>query len=451
MDLFNNKKLKRSAEDLSECRKEKGKILRDKEELLKKYSSIIDIESKIENLKKKLDDIELKRGKLVSEYHEGKKIYNELLEETKIYESRLDLVSYGIYEPIFNFEDSEIYKRELLLIKTIVKDYITSGRAILAPTDWYLNDSIVKGRAMVKKNTKLILRSFNNECDTLLSKVKWNNVVAIETRILKSFNAINKLGVSFSISITKDYLDIKLRELKLTHEYNLKKYQEKEEQREIKARLREEEKAQRDFEIARKKAEQEENLYQKALEKAKRDLGLVNGEELVKLQSQIAELEENLKIAHEQKIRALSMAQQTKSGYVYVISNIGSFGEDVYKIGLTRRLEPLDRVKELGDSSVPFTFDVHALIYSDDAPALEYELHQIFKQKSVNLVNFRKEFFNVKLDDVEEAIKKITQSETEFSRVSEARQYKESLAIRLKQEEAEIVTEARFPDSLFDS
>ncbi len=451
MDLFNNKKLQKANNNLKKCQQDKALIESQNENLLSKYSSIISIEKKVDELNKKLKAIELKRVTLANEYQEGKKIYNELLEESKVYESRLDLISYGVYEPMFNFEDSETYKKELLLIKNVIKDFISTGRAIFAPTDWYLNDSLAKGRAMIKKNTKLILRSFNNECETLISKVKWNNVVSIETRIFKSFNAINKLGVSFGISITKEYLDLKIKELKLTHEHNLKKYEEKEEQREIKARIREEEKAQRDFEIARKKAEHEESLYQKALEKAKNDLGLVSGEELDKLQSQIKDLEENLKSVHEQKERALSMAQQTKSGYVYVISNVGSFGEDVYKIGLTRRLEPLDRVRELGDSSVPFTFDVHALIYSDNAPVLEYEIHQIFKGKSVNLVNFRKEFFKVKLEEIEEAVNKIAGTNVDFIKVSEARQYKESLAIRLRQSTAEVDVEERFPDSLFDT
>ena len=160
----------------------------------------------------------------------------------------------------------------------------------------------------------------------------------------------------------------------------------------------------------------------------------------------------NLRLAYEQKERALSITQQTKSGYVYVISNIGSFGKDVHKIGLTRRLEPLDRVRELGDSSVPFTFDVHALIYSDDAPALEYQLHQVFKENSVNLVNFRKEFFKVSLDEIEKEVNKINEKEVEFIKLTEAQHYRESITIReeMQLEKDKNEEPSRFPETLFE-
>ena len=122
------------------------------------------------------------------------------------------------------------------------------------------------------------------------------------------------------------------------------------------------------------------------------------------------------------------MAQQTKRGHVYIISNIGSFGENVYKIGMTRRLEPIDRVKELGDASVPFQFDIHAMIYSDEAPTLEHELHKAFTNNKVNMLNYRKEFFNVTLDEIENKVKEIG-LDAEFSRLPEAMEYRETLAI----------------------
>jgi len=140
------------------------------------------------------------------------------------------------------------------------------------------------------------------------------------------------------------------------------------------------------------------------------------------------------------------MAQQTKSGHVYVISNIGSFGDNVYKIGMTRRLEPLDRVKELGDASVPFIFDVHAMIYSDDAPALENSLHKLFDSQRVNLVNSRKEFFKVTLEEIELQAKK-TSSSVEFIKTAEAKDYNESKAIRMQlQNKAD--TKSELPEEL---
>jgi multidrug efflux pump subunit AcrA (membrane-fusion protein) len=202
--------------------------------------------------------------------------------------------------------------------------------------------------------------------------------------------------------------------------------------------LREEEKAKREFEQAQKEAEKEEANYQKALDKARKEMELATGEKHDNLQSQIEKLEQELREAQEKKERAISMAQQTKRGHVYIISNIGSFGENVYKIGMTRRLEPTDRVKELGDASVPFQFDIHAMIYSEEAPTLEYELHKAFTNKKVNMLNYRKEFFNVTLDEIENKIKEIG-LDAEFSRLPEAMEYRETLAI-LEKQNSQVVT-----------
>jgi len=258
--------------------------------------------------------------------------------------------------------------------------------------------------------------------------VKWNNINQMKERMQKLFDAINKLGEGFNVYLNNQYLDLKRKELILEHEYQTKRQKEKEEMRAIQEELREEEKAKREFEQAQKEAEKEEANYQKALDKARKEMELATGEKHDKLQAQIERLEQELKAAQEKKERALSMAQQTKRGHVYIISNIGSFGENVYKIGMTRRLEPTDRIRELGDASVPFLFDIHAMIYSDEARTLEYELHKAFTNKKVNMLNYRKEFFNVTLDEIEQQIKTIG-IDAEFSRLPEAMEYRETLAI----------------------
>jgi multidrug efflux pump subunit AcrA (membrane-fusion protein) len=250
----------------------------------------------------------------------------------------------------------------------------------------------------------------------------------MKERIKKSFETINKIGESQTVTIQEEYLDLKIKELTLEYEYQLKRQKEKEELRAAQEELREEEKARREFEQAQKEAEKEEANYEKALEKARKEIGLATGDKHDKLQAQIEKLEQELKEAHEKKERAMSMAQQTKRGHVYIISNIGSFGEQVYKIGMTRRLEPVDRIKELGDASVPFQFDIHAMIYSEDAPTLENELHKAFANKKVNMLNYRKEFFKVTLDEIEQKAKEIG-LETEFTRLPEAMEYRETLAI----------------------
>jgi len=280
---------------------------------------------------------------------------------------------------------------------------------------------------MTNRGIRLTARAFNNECDSATSNVAWNNIERMEQRIIKAFDAINKLNESNHIVIEYDYLELKIKELKLTHEYKEKKHDEKEEQAEIRRQMREETKLQQEVE----KAQKDEEKYQKLLDKAKNEAEKASGDKLNKLQESIKALNLDLEEARVKNERAKSMAQQTKSGHVYVISNIGSFGENVYKIGMTRRLEPLDRVKELGDASVPFIFDVHAMIYSDDAPALENSLHKLFDSQRVNLVNSRKEFFKVTLEEIEAQAKKIS-SNVEFIKTAEAKDYTESKAIRMQ-------------------
>ncbi|OWY20729.1 DUF4041 domain-containing protein [Sphingobacteriales bacterium UPWRP_1] len=330
---------------------------------------------------------------------------------------------------------------------------IAAEKAAICKTNWTIDGSEAKGLASTKRYIKLTLRAFNGECESLIAKVKWNNVNQMKERIKKSFETINKIGESQTVSIQPEYLHLKIKELILEYEFQLKKQKEKEEQRAAQEALREEEKAQREYEQAQKEAEKEETNYQKALDKARKEIEQSTGEKHEKLLAQIAKLELELQEAHERKERALSMAQQTKRGYVYIISNIGSFGEQVYKIGMTRRLEPEDRIKELGDASVPFQFDIHAMIFSEDAPNLENELHKAFANKKVNMLNSKKEFFNVTLIEIENKVKEIGLN-TEFIRIPEAMEYRETLAILARLNSAEqaktieqIISE-EFPSSL---
>jgi len=162
------------------------------------------------------------------------------------------------------------------------------------------------------------------------------------------------------------------------------------------------------------------------LEKAREELSKSTEEDRQMAEAKIADLEKQIAEAAEKEERAKSMAETTRRGHVYVISNIGSFGEDVFKIGLTRRLEPLDRVKELGDASVPFPFDVHAIIYAENAPALETDLHRRFTHKRVNAVNLRKEFFRVDLNSIKNAVEELAGSEADFKTTILAEEYHET-------------------------
>lgn len=351
-----------------------------------KYKDITDLDSVMRKKESDISNLDKKCRELNNDYLQKKKTFEELSNELSLLEEDLELTSYGLYKPHYDFDTSEKYKKELEVIRANQKDLIREKTAVVGHAEWTVEGSKRKGQQMTNQYMRLILRAFNGECDAALLKVKWNNITTMEKRIRKAYEAINKLGTVQNIEITPTYYNSKVKELRLTHEYQERLYEEREEQRRIKEQIREEEKAQKEIEKARREAESEEKRYQQALEKAKKEVEEAQGEELTELNEQIVKLEEQLKEAQQLKERAISRAQITKSGYVYVISNIGSFGENVYKIGMTRRLEPTDRVRELSGASVPFSYDVHAMIYSENAPELESKLHNVFESKRINMV-----------------------------------------------------------------
>lgn len=388
----------------------------------------IELNSTIENKKLSINYIQKDLDDLNSKYEIAFQTYTRIRKDVNLYESKLDLIEFGLYEPVYEFEKSDQYRVEQNKIIEKQKQLIKQGKAVICITKWTINGSETKGRVSVNRYIKLVLKAFNGECNSLIAKVKWNNINQMKLRILNSFESLNKLGMSQEIFIQDEFLKLKMSELILEYEYQSKKQREKEELREIREELKEEERALREFEREEREAEKEEDKFKIALDKAKKELGLASGKEFEKLRNKIEKLEIELQNAQVKKERAISMAQQTKRGHVYIISNIGSFGEDVYKIGMTRRLEPSDRVYELGNASVPFKFDIHAMIYSEEARTLENELHKAFEDKKINMLNYRKEFFKVSLDEIEEKIKELGY-DSEFTKFPEAMQYRETIAI----------------------
>ncbi len=376
-----------------------------------------------------LDNDKRRREQLTESYTAAKTTFERLQREVALLEENLEDISFGLYKPHYDFATSVLYKARLDEIYEDQKDLIRSGGAVRIAVEWSVHGSRKEGARMQKQYSKLMLRAFNGECDAATAKVTWNNVTRMEERIQKAFSAINELGGVMQISLDSRYLELRVQELRLTWELEEKKRAEAEEQRRIREQMREEERAQRELEKAQKEAEAEEVRYEKALEKARAETARATGKELEALNARVAELQQRLAEAHAAKERAISQAQLTKSGHVYIVSNVGSFGENTFKIGMTRRLEPLERIKELGDASVPFEFDVHGMIYSEDAPGLESALHQQFDRRRVNLVNPRKEFFNVTLQDIEEFVR-ARQLKVELTRLAEAREYRETLALK---------------------
>lgn len=279
---------------------------------------------------------------------------------------------------------------------------------------------------------RFIVDAFNGRVDAILSRTKHDNYGTLSQEIRDAFSLVNLNGLAFrDARILPAYLDARMAELRwatVLHELRLK---DREEQQRIREQMREEEKARREYERAMRETAMQEEMLRKAMEKAQLQILQATTEQRAKYEEQLKDLAAKLKEAEERSQRALSMAQQTRRGHVYIISNVGSFGEHVYKIGLTRRLEPQDRIDELGDSSVPFEFDVHALIFSEDAPALENQLHKHFVLMQVNKVNHRKEFFHVDLHHIREELQKLGVT-AKWTMMAEAAEYRETLMIEKK-------------------
>jgi hypothetical protein len=308
-----------------------------------------------------------------------------------------------------------------------------------------LKNARERSRAMVKNSTaancdyvepnrretaiRFVVDAFNGKVDSILSRSKCDNVGKLEQEIRDAFNLVNFNGSAFrNARIHESFLEARLTELRWAATVQEIKLRDKEEQRRIKEQIREEERAQREFERSMREAAKEEEYLRKAMDKIQSQVDKASAEQKAKYEAQLAEMLERLREAEERNQRAISMAQQTKMGHVYIISNVGSFGEHVFKIGLTRRLEPIDRIRELGDASVPFNFDVHALIFSDNAPALETTLHRQFVTAQINKVNPRKEFFRVPITAIREQLEKLG-IKPQWTLTAEAREYRESQAI----------------------
>lgn len=310
--------------------------------------------------------------------------------------------------------------RELTAAREISRNLVSSGRA----ADCDYADPNRRETAL-----RFVLDAFNGKVDTILARAKSDNAGTLEQQTKDAFALVNHNGAAFrNARITADYLVSRLKELKWAVSIQALKERDKEEQRRIREQIREEEKAQREIERALKESAKEEDVLQKALQKVQAQVAKANDEQRAVYEARLLELQGKLADAEAKNQRALSMAQQTKAGHVYVISNVGSFGEDVLKVGMTRRLEPADRIRELGDASVPFNFDIHAMIWTDDAPALERELHRRFVRSQINKVNPRKEFFRIPLAAIRECVDAMG-LEAAWTISAEATQYRETQAI----------------------
>lgn len=391
---------------------------------------LVEVQKLISGVREGLEKLTLARQEKEKELDGLKQQIGLLRGQVLVLEEDLLLESFALYKPKFSFTSSAEYKSRLELVRSRQKEMIKSGMAATGNENWTVNNSASEGKKLVKDMIKLVVRSFNNEADYCVDNVKFNNIELGEKRIQQSFDALNKLGRIMSVRISEQYRSLKLEELHLAHEYQVKKQAEKEEQRKLREELREQQKLEQEIRAAREKIAKERRHFEGALKDLNRRIQEARDPaELLVLQQRMAEVNAQFEALDSEEKAIDYRESNAKAGYVYVISNIGAFGEGIFKIGMTRRLEPLERIDELGDASVPFCFDVHALVFSENAPHLEAKLHERFQGTRLNKINARKEFFRANIDEIEAVIRANYDSAVEIIRDAAAEQFRESLKL----------------------
>ncbi len=407
--------------DLDHAKAEKQRVMDEAKAYAEKFNAqAAEAKGKFQERQTRLDE-ELRR--LTDEVAAMQKEHQALADE-------VNLQHMGFYEARYSFTTSLAYKAALDENLAKQQAMIKGKSAAISKQDLTRVTPAVRGQ--LNKFMSLMLRAFNGDCDSAISRVRATNFSAIESRIDRAFAAINKLGAPQGCAIAEPFKELKMDELRLTHEHALKVQAEREEQRELRERMREEaivakEQEKADREAA--EAAEQERLVQEALEAARAEMEAAAGERQAELEAKMRELEQQVADAHAKTERAISEAQRTRVGHVYVISNVGAFGENIYKIGMTRRKEPEDRVSELSGAAVPFDFDIHALIQTEDAPALEAELHRRFADRRVNVINERKEFFHVTMEEIATVVRERC-GDIELTLVAEAAEFYQSEAYR---------------------
>lgn len=330
----------------------------------------------------------------------------------------------------YNGLRSDEVKNQLSLLRVREDELVKAGKAYTAET---------AGRKVTEVNAQArqLLRCFNSESSSIIEGVTAKNADTVRGKLRRSYDALNNLFKKDGVAISEEYLSMKLEELSLVYAYMLKLEEEKEQRKAIREQMVEEEKVRREIEREKAKIEKEETQFSNEVKKLMGYMQKAKDDVEKQLYiDKIKELEDKLKALAADKENVLQREQNTRAGFVYIISNIGSFGEQVFKIGMTRRLEPMERIDELSSASVPFKFDVHALIFSDDAPALEAILHQTFRSNQVNKVNPRKEFYRVNLEEIKKVVRENHNATVQFIDIPDAEEYRETLRIE-RQDKAE--------------
>jgi Domain of unknown function (DUF4041)/Meiotically up-regulated gene 113 len=387
------------------------------------HLSIMELESQKNALQAEMLQLALQRStdrekasaELATAQAELNAIRTEIVETEEI----ALLQAVGVYQYRHPLAEAVAYQQELTKLQHRIKDFMKNdGSAVIGATDWTVNGSSVQGRRMVHETSKLMLRAFNAEADNAVRNLKPYKLDASADRLIKVADTIARLGKTMNIQITQAYLLLRIKELELTADFLHKVEEEREIERAERDRMREERKAQLELERERTRLDKERKHFENALNAI-----LLKGDE--EGAARIREQLEDVK-------RAISdvdyRTANIRAGYVYVISNIGSFGDSMVKIGMTRRLDPMDRVRELSDASVPFNFDVHALFFSKDAVSIETAMHQRLANTRVNRVNLRREFFKVTPQEAKTQLAELAGELLQFTDTPEAAEFRESMS-----------------------
>ncbi len=389
----------------------------------------------LQNLKEKNKSINIENQKIKREIQELKNLKNDLISSIEEVTKELEHITSYLNDELFKYDIELTYPFDLVevdssQINTYIKKLQMKEKELLNLEEVKIFNVSTENKRHQNAQAKQIIRLFNAETSQLINKVNSKNIESMQNKIFKSYEGINKIFETDNVRIPETLLDIKLEMLDLMHKYQVKIEDEKIIRREERARLKEIEQAEKEMEKKLKELDKDIRHHNNEIKKLTMYLNNTDLQVEKELYiEKIRELDQSLKDLNSERENVEDRKDNAQSGFVYIISNIGSFGENVYKIGVTRRLEPMDRINELSSASVPFEFDVHALIFSENAFELESKLHEYFKKYKVNKVNGRKEFFKVNINEIKDKVLSEHNSTVQFIDEPKAIQYRETLRL----------------------
>ncbi|HCZ0703148.1 TPA: DUF4041 domain-containing protein [Staphylococcus aureus] len=389
----------------------------------------------LQNLKEKNKSINIENQKIKREIQELKNLKKDLISSIEEGTKELEHITSYLNDELFKYDIELTYPFDLVevdssQINTYIKKLQMKEKELLNLEEVKIFNVSTENKRHQNAQAKQIIRLFNAETSQLINKVNSKNIESMQNKIFKSYEGINKIFETDNVRIPETLLDIKLEMLDLMHKYQVKIEDEKIIRREERARLKEIEQAEKEMEKKQKELDKDIRHHNNEIKKLTMYLNNTDLQVEKELYiEKIRELDQSLKNLNSERENVEDRKDNAQSGFVYIISNIGSFGENVYKIGVTRRLEPMDRINELSSASVPFEFDVHALIFSENAFELKNKLHEYFKKYKVNKVNGRKEFFKVNINEIKDKVLSEHNSTVQFIDEPKAIQYRETLRL----------------------